>query len=216
MHSETVVTAAARPTAIEGHAASSMKHRSGRQVRLWRWTGLTALFVAAAPAAAGAAAVAKPFMVHGYTSAKLFPVQGLSLLTWALLIFFPRWKKTKRLALVVPFIHACLYAALVGWAIAYPQVEALPDFSTLAGVQSIFRTPDAVFAGWLHYCVFDSLVGLGEVLDAQKNRIPHILVIPCLVLTMFLGPMGFLAYMIIRKIVRASRKPRGIKGILMA
>lgn len=30
--------------------------------------------------------------------------------------------------------------------------------------------PAKVFAGWLHYCVFDPLVGLGEVLDSQKLK----------------------------------------------
>ena len=34
--------------------------------------------------------------------------------------------------------------------------------------------------------------------DAQRNQIPHLVVIPCLVMTFMLGPIGLLFYFAIR------------------
>jgi len=51
------------------------------------------------------------------------------------------------------------------------------DLLSLDGIVTAFRNPDGVLAGWLHYCVFDPLVGLGEVLDSQQNKLPHFLVV---------------------------------------
>jgi hypothetical protein len=53
-------------------------------------------------------------------------------------------------------------------------------------------------AGWLHYLAFDLFIGAWEVRDAQRHGIPHLLVIPCLLLTFLLGPIGLLCYMAAR------------------
>ena len=62
------------------------------------------------------------------------------------------------------------------------------------------------FAGWLHYCTFDPLIGLGIVLDARKSGVPHLLCIPCLIATALAGPVGFASYMLLRTIFGALRK----------
>ena len=69
-----------------------------------------------------------------------------------------------------------------------------------------FAIPDGAFAGWLHYCTFDPLIGLGIVLDARKSGVPHLLCIPCLIATALAGPVGFASYMLLRTIFGALRK----------
>lgn len=40
--------------------------------------------------------------------------------------------------------------------------------------------------------------------DAQRLAIPHLAVLPCLALTFFLGPVGFLVYFLIRATLRGT------------
>lgn len=160
------------------------------------------LLLGATPAFAKGAAV--PFTLLGRSSAALFPLQNLALLPWALYVFRPRWKRTKQLALVSPLVHAALYTLLLLHLAANP-VGPPVDFSSLKGVMSIFASADGAFAGWLHYVVFDPLVGLGIVLDAKAQRVKHWLCVPCLALTCLAGPAGFLAYMALRTATLALR-----------
>jgi hypothetical protein len=36
------------------------------------------------------------------------------------------------------------------------------------------------------------------VRDSRRNGVPHLLVVPCLVLTLFFGPLGLAAYLFLR------------------
>jgi hypothetical protein len=56
----------------------------------------------------------------------------------------------------------------------------------------------ALLAGWTHYLAFDLFIGGWEVRDAQRRGIPHLLIVPALVLTFLLGPAGLLFYLAIR------------------
>eukprot|EP00435_Cladocopium_sp_Y103_P025453 s2378_g6.t1 len=169
---------------------------------------LSSLHVAAAglalPMMDVARANAENFSFLGKNSAELFPVSNVSLLTWGLLIFLPSWEYLKPAALVAPVVNAVLYVATISFLLTHPD-PASADLLSLDGIVTAFRNPDGVLAGWLHYCVFDPLVGLGEVLDSQQNKVPHFLVVPCLILTLLFGPMGFLSYLAVRTVCLASR-----------
>ena len=71
-------------------------------------------------------------------------------------------------------------------------------FSTLAGVAALFSNPGNLMMGWTHYLAFDLFIGSWEVEDAATNGVPHWLVLPCLFLTLMLGPIGLLLYFAIR------------------
>jgi len=66
------------------------------------------------------------------------------------------------------------------------------------GVRMLFDNPWMLLAGWTHYLAFDLFIGGWEVRDAQRRGIPHLLVIPALVLTFLFGPVGLLLYLAIR------------------
>ncbi|MBI4249107.1 MAG: DUF4281 domain-containing protein [Elusimicrobia bacterium] len=117
---------------------------------------------------------------------------------WLLLIFAPNWKWTQKInggyipSILLAVVHAFL--VLVFWR------DSAGDFSSLAGVSRTFQTPGILLAGWVHYLAFDLMVGTWELQDSHKHAIPHAFLIPCLVLTFLLGPMGFLAYVILRTV----------------
>jgi hypothetical protein len=126
----------------------------------------------------------------------------LALIGWAGLIVLPgrRVIVNSIAGLVIPAIFAIAYAGLVGafWA------GGEGGFSSLAEVRRLFAGDGLLLAGWLHYLAFDLFVGAWQVRRAQADGIPHALVLPCLVLTFLFGPIGLLAFLIIRQ----ARSPR--------
>ncbi len=81
-------------------------------------------------------------------------------------------------------------------------------FSSLHGVAELFSNPWLLLAGWVHYLAFDLFVGTWEVRDSLERGVPRLLVVPCLLLTFMLGPVGFLTYHVTRRLtaVSAARK----------
>jgi hypothetical protein len=53
-------------------------------------------------------------------------------------------------------------------------------------------------AGWLHYLAFDLFVGAWIAERAGALGIPHLLVLPLLLLTFLFGPAGLLAFALLR------------------
>ena len=115
---------------------------------------------------------------------------------WLLLVFVPRWKWTARFicALVIPVLLGLLYLyiILVHWR------GSEGGFGSLGQVSDLFQSPWLLLAGWVHYLAFDLFIGAWEVRDAQRERIHHLLVIPCLFLTFMFGPIGLLLYLGLR------------------
>jgi hypothetical protein len=130
------------------------------------------------------------------TAEQLFSVLNvITLVAWLPLVFLPRvrWTTTV-LPIAVPLLLSAIYVVLV--AATLPQSEG--GFSSLAGVRALFDNPWALLAGWTHYLAFDLFIGGWEVRDAQSRGIPHLLVVPVLLLTFLLGPAGLLLYLSIR------------------
>jgi len=154
-----------------------------------------------------AKAKAVPFMLFGKSSFELFGIQNLALLSWSLYLLLPRWRYTPPLALIAPVVHSLLYAKILMHMIVHPAPGIVVDFASLEGIMPGFTVPDGAFAGWLHYCTFDPLVGLAIVLDAKKMRIPHLLCVPCIAATALMGPVGFVSYLLLRTVVKLIRGP---------
>jgi hypothetical protein len=73
-------------------------------------------------------------------------------------------------------------------------------FGSLNGVMELFTDKTAVTAGWVHYLAFDLLTGIWIKKNALKYNIHHLVLVPCLLLTFMLGPIGLLLYLLIRSI----------------
>jgi hypothetical protein len=114
---------------------------------------------------------------------------------WVLLAVAPRWRWTQVLAgTAIPLGIALVYLTLV----ARYMPGANGGFGSLAEVATLFQTPGLLLAGWVHYLAFDLFIGGWEVRDAARRGVPHLLVIPCLIMTFLLGPIGLLAYWLLR------------------
>ncbi|WP_437731682.1 ABA4-like family protein [Sorangium sp. So ce1335] len=117
---------------------------------------------------------------------------------WLLLAFAPRWRWTQRATLGTAAALALVY--LVAIIPTFGKGEG--GFGSLHGVAQLFARRDVLLVGWIHYLVFDLFTGSWEARDAARLGIPHWAVVPCLALTLFFGPVGFLAYLALRAALR--------------
>ena len=120
---------------------------------------------------------------------------------WLLLIFAPKWHVTEKI------VHSMLYPLLLGAIYALCMVFAYMghgaqggSFTSIEGVRTLFSSDVGMVIGWAHYLVFDLFVGAWEARDARRRGFSHWLLIPCLLLTFMLGPIGLFLYLILRKL----------------
>jgi len=114
---------------------------------------------------------------------------------WLFLIVVPKRPLPLHVAGVFfPLLLALMYFYFIAMHIR----GAEGGFGSLADVAMLFQRRELLLAGWIHYLCFDLFIGAWEVRDSQRHGIPHLVVIPCLVMTFMLGPIGLLFYFAIR------------------
>ena len=131
------------------------------------------------------------------TADQLFAIANpVAVLCWILLALLPhrRWVTEIVTGRAVPGLFAVAYIAIVIAVMPHAQ----GNFSSLTGVASLFANPWMLLAGWLHYLAFDLLIGTWEARDSLERGVPRWLLVPCLFLTLMLGPIGWLLYVTIR------------------
>ncbi len=101
---------------------------------------------------------------------------------------------------------ALVIALTYVWQISF-NTMSVPggDFMSLGGITALFSAPANVMLGWTHYLAFDLFIGSWELEDSARLGIPHWLLIPCLALTLVVGPIGLLVYYIVREIWKRAK-----------
>ncbi|MEL6975021.1 MAG: ABA4-like family protein [Bacteroidota bacterium] len=138
------------------------------------------------------------------STAEVFSISNLIVLPmWLLMLALPKWKVTRFLidTKIVPVLLSLIYAFYIGISL---YIGGMMDFGSLASVMDLFTKENAVLAGWVHYLAFDLLVGMW-MLDQNRNLSIHqLLMVPCLLGTFMFGPVGFLLFIIIKSIKKAT------------
>ncbi len=134
------------------------------------------------------------------TTSEVFSIANLiAMPMWILMIILPNWKATRLLIdfKVVPLLLSVLYAIyIISSMLSGPTM----DFGSLESVMYLFTFENAVLAGWVHYLVFDLLVGMWMLDENRTLKIHPIIMAPCLLGTFMLGPIGFLIFMGVRAV----------------
>lgn len=123
---------------------------------------------------------------------------GAALLAWIALVgspgTAPRAATVRRVTgRWLPLLFSGLYLAMlaVHW-------RGEGGFGSISEVQALFSVPGALVVGWVHYLAFDLFVGSWIAERAAALRVPHVLVVPVLLLTFLFGPLGLLAWALLR------------------
>jgi hypothetical protein len=115
-----------------------------------------------------------------------------------LFIISPLWSSFDKFLIgIIITLFSIVYAWLIFQVFTPGDFE---KFGSLNGVMELFTNKTAVTAGWVHYLAFDLLTGIWIKKNAQKYNIHHLILIPCLILTFMLGPVGLLLYLLVRSI----------------
>jgi hypothetical protein len=131
----------------------------------------------------------------------------IAMLGWAALLFAPFAPRVVDAIahLIIPMLMALAYSALMlaYWSGATGGYGSLPD------VMALFTDPNVALAGWVHYLAFDLFVGAWATRAARAEGIPHLLVLPHLVLIFLFGPAGFLTFYAMRAAYPRRITPHG-------
>ncbi len=129
-------------------------------------------------------------------------VNPIALVGWILLIVLPRqrWVANIAAAWAIPGLLAIIYVVVIGTHI----IGSPGGFSSLPAVATLFANPWLLLGGWIHYLAFDLFVGSWEARDARERGVPHLALMPCLLLTFLFGPAGWLLYLLARRVFGAG------------
>lgn len=143
--------------------------------------------------------------ISSYDFSMLFQLLNLAVMPlWFGLLFFPK-KPWVRIAIDS---FAAVAALIFVWNLL-PGLKGLWPVildPTIPKVSRILSTPEGAFGAWTHFLIGDLWSGRWIVSEAQGRGIPHPWILPILVLTLLLGPVGLLAFLILRT---AHEKFRG-------
>ncbi|MEO1438344.1 MAG: ABA4-like family protein [Bacteroidota bacterium] len=130
-------------------------------------------------------------------------VNTIILLPWLLMLLVPKWKGTQTL------IYSYVFQLLLGvlylvWFVMNLSDFDMEAFSEIDKLALAFSNPQLAFIGWIHYLAFDLFVGAWILKDGHAKQIAHWKLVPCLLFSFMMGPIGLLLYLGLR----ASVKPQ--------
>ena len=126
-------------------------------------------------------------------------LNAVALLGWLALAFAPApWRYRLALGVAVVLL-AGYYVAQVFPALGGVDFMA---FTTLEGIMALQGSPAAALVGWAHYLAFDLVAGCVIARDAEVNALSRWAMLPVLLATFMLGPVGWLAYVVLRFALR--------------
>lgn len=113
---------------------------------------------------------------------------------WLLMILAPRWEWTRR---VMESGWALVPLAGIYLAVVVPGLgPALPELMNprLEPIRALLSAPEGTTGAWIHLLCFDLFAGRWIYLDARARGFAWRWVAPALVLTLMIGPGGWLSY----------------------
>lgn len=132
---------------------------------------------------------------------------AIALAGWVMLAALPRREGVLALVLLggvglLCAIYAVLFAALMGGLVDPSRVDggvAAPFEYSVDGLVAAFGARGIIVMGWTHYLAFDLFAGLWIARDADGRGVNRVAQLPFLFATFMAGPVGLLAWLLLRK-----------------
>ncbi|MFM5916056.1 MAG: ABA4-like family protein [Novosphingobium sp.] len=130
----------------------------------------------------------------------------LAIAGWLLLAAAPRKRAVRSLTMYLGVALLCLiytvcFALFLSGAVDPVRVPGAgePGFGSIAGVRALFASDGGVVIGWTHYLAFDLFTGMWIASDADNKGFGRVVQLPVLFATFMAGPVGLLAWLILRE-----------------
>jgi hypothetical protein len=128
----------------------------------------------------------------------------------ALLLPVGSFRARRRTAMFCGAVAAVIYAAAF---FSGSEAGILAGDYSLTGVAAFFDVPHLQLAGWVHYLVLDLWAGIWESDEADRIGMSNWLLVPSLLATFMIGPVGLLLFLVCRTLTRkigvGSARPVG-------
>ena len=124
-------------------------------------------------------------------------VHVVALAGWAMLFFLPRGPRV-----AANVLYLCVGLLCLAYAVMFASqfgAIAKGDFLSIEGIRLLFQSDSGIVIGWTHYLAFDLFIGQWIAKDADHKGFSRIAQAPILLLTLLAGPIGLLAWLIIRE-----------------
>ncbi|MEP7143928.1 MAG: ABA4-like family protein [Ferruginibacter sp.] len=122
---------------------------------------------------------------------------GIAAIGWIILIFVsPFWPNYEKFLIGVLIAILSLAYSMLNFSNFDPDI--LSKFSNLKGILSLYENPALLLAGWVHFLAFDLFVAVWIKRNSTLHGIKHGWIIPALIFTCLLAPLGFLIYILTR------------------
>jgi heme A synthase len=113
-----------------------------------------------------------------------------------LLLISPYWPNYEKFLVGLIIVILAIVYSMLNFTNFDPAI--LSKFSSLKGILSLYENPALLLAGWVHFLAFDLFVAVWIKQNSVKHGIKHGWIIPALIFTCLLAPLGFLIYILIR------------------
>jgi hypothetical protein len=120
----------------------------------------------------------------------------------ALLLPIPNHSLRRRIAMSCGAVAAAAYAGLF---FCGTDAAVLARNYSLSGVAEFFDIPRLQLAGWVHYLALDLWAGIWESDEADRIGMSRWLLVPSLVTTLMVGPVGLLVFLLCSRLGRRGR-----------
>lgn len=127
---------------------------------------------------------------------------AVAFIGWLFLFIVPYASYTDTVATTIAVSLAFFYVYILFFKKDI-EGEKYPEgtMKTLEGVVNLFRNPRGVLVGWIHFLVFDLMIAMHIKNDALAEGISFWWILPSMILTLMLGPVGFASYVILKLVV---------------
>jgi len=125
-----------------------------------------------------------------------YAANAIAIAGWLSLIALPDLRlttwlaQTRALSLLIVGVYLATFIA------SFVDGPSKGDFFSLDGVADLLSDRIVALVVWVHILAFDLFVGSHIFLDARRRGLSRFIVVPCLVATLLVGPLGLLAYRI--------------------
>jgi len=133
----------------------------------------------------------------------LYIVKIIIVPMWVLMIALPEWKLThhfidNRTPTRILFYLFISYLILL--------LQQVPDFGfgSLYSAIEIISIENGILALKVLFVSWDILIGMWILNKAKESNLSHLLIIPCLITTYYIAPLGFLLFVLVRWISKKS------------